>query len=102
VISARSGSEALAALPLMSSTPDLMITDIVMPDLNGIELARRVVEAFAAIRVLYISGYTEDAIVHHGILQEGVELLQKPFTATDLLQKVSGMLEAPPEPASGA
>lgn len=102
VISARNGSEALAALPLMSSTPDLMITDIVMPDLNGIELARRVVEAFAAIRVLYISGYTEDAIVHHGILQEGVELLQKPFTATDLLQKVSGMLEAPPEPASGA
>lgn len=78
----------------MSAPLDLLITDVVMPGMNGVEVARAAAQSFVRSRVLFISGYTEDAIVHHGILQEGIELLQKPFTATDLLQKVRTVLEA--------
>jgi YesN/AraC family two-component response regulator len=82
----------------MSSAPspfDLLITDVVMPGLSGVEVARRAAERFGGTRVLYISGYTEDAIMDHGILQERTELLQKPFTATDLLQRVKSVLASP-------
>jgi FixJ family two-component response regulator len=65
-----------------------------MPGLSGDELAQKLLERFATLRVLYISGYTENAIVHHGILQKGVDLLQKPFTTTELLQRVRGILGA--------
>jgi two-component system cell cycle sensor histidine kinase/response regulator CckA len=66
---------------------------VVMPGMNGIEVARFVTQRFTKARVLYVSGYTEDAAVHQGIFQGGVELLQKPFTATNLLQRVRDMLE---------
>ena len=95
VTAAHDGIEALQAVSSFSAPPDLLITDVVMPGLSGVEVARRVNERFPGIRVLYISGYTEDASVHHGILEGGVEFLQKPFTATELLQRVTTLLHRP-------
>jgi len=97
VIAARSGSDAVQSASALSSPPDLLVTDVVMPGLSGDEFARRLIERYRSVRVLYISGYTENAILHHGILQEGVELLQKPFTATELLRKVRSILDAKDE-----
>ncbi len=93
VTAAGSGMEALRAAALPSA-PDLLITDVVMPGLNGVETARRFQEQFPSVRVLYVSGYTEDAMVRHGLLQGEVVLLEKPFTATDLLQRVRDVLGA--------
>ncbi len=96
VVPARDGKEALAALASLSSPLDILVTDVVMPGMNGIEVANHVTRRFPSVGVLYVSGYTEDAVVHHGILREGVQLLQKPFTAADLLQRVRNVLERRP------
>jgi len=95
VSSARDGAEALARLSSARSPVDLLITDVVMPGLSGVEVARVATERFGGTRVLYISGYSEDDIMHHGILQERAQLLQKPFAATDLLQTVKSILASP-------
>jgi PAS domain S-box-containing protein len=94
VIPARDGSEALETVSALTPRPDLLITDIVMPGLSGNELARRLTDRIPGLRVLYMSGYTEDAIIHHGMLQEDVELLQKPFTTTELLRKARSIIVA--------
>ena len=95
VFSAAAGEEALQKLSSMGGALDLLITDVVMPGMDGKELGRRVTERFPAAGVLFISGYTEDAIVHNGVLEEWVELLQKPFDRTTLLQRVRAILDRP-------
>lgn len=72
---------------------DLLITDVAMPDMNGRELYDEVVRLLPHISVLFISGYTDDVIVDQGILEEGVNFLQKPFSITSLVQKVKQCLE---------
>ena len=72
---------------------DLLLTDVVMPSLSGAEVARRVSHKRPGIKVLYMSGYTTDAIVHHGILDEGISFLSKPFTASSLSAKVREVLD---------
>src|SRR5271157_112334 len=74
---------------------DLLLTDVVMPKLNGPELAKRVAHHWPGIKVLYMSGYTTNAIVHHGVLNEGLFFLQKPFTPAALTAKVREVLDAP-------
>jgi PAS domain S-box-containing protein len=74
---------------------DLLLTDVVMPKLNGPELAKRVAQHWPGIKVLYMSGYTTNAIVHHGVLNEGLFFLQKPFTPAALTAKVREVLDAP-------
>ncbi|MCB0211549.1 MAG: PAS domain S-box protein [Anaerolineae bacterium] len=71
---------------------DLMLTDVIMPGLNGRELYQQLLEHQPNMRVLYMSGYTDNIIVQHGILYEGVNFLQKPFTILGLLQKVRTVL----------
>jgi len=73
---------------------DLLLTDVIMPGMKGPELASRVVQHWPGIKVLYMSGYTSDAIVHHGVLNEGLFFLQKPFTPTALAAKVKEVLNA--------
>jgi PAS domain S-box-containing protein len=70
----------------------LMLTDVVMPDMRGPELAERLLRQRPDLRVLYMSGYTDDAIAHHGMLDAGTEFLQKPFTPLGLMQKIREVL----------
>jgi FixJ family two-component response regulator len=70
------------------------MSDVVMPSMNGPELARRVQAEHPGMRVLFASGYTDDAIVRHGVLDPGVAFLQKPFTPTALLKKIRELLDA--------
>jgi len=77
---------------------DLIITDQVMPHMNGREMAGRVKKLRPDVRVLYMSGYTEDAIAHRGVLDAGVSLISKPFTQESLARKLRELLDPPPAP----
>jgi DNA-binding response OmpR family regulator len=73
---------------------DLMLADVVMPGESGGELAQWMSQARPDMPVLYMSGYTDDAIVRHGVQNDGAEFLQKPFTEQALLARVRAMLDA--------
>jgi two-component system, cell cycle sensor histidine kinase and response regulator CckA len=96
VLSARDGAEALERASVYAGQIDLLVTDVVMPDMNGRELSRRLVETRPNLRTLYLSGYTDDAILHRGVLQQGVAFLQKPFSLRMLARKVREVIEARP------
>ena len=74
--------------------PSLLILDVVMPKLGGRELAERLRSVRPGLRVLFMSGYTDDAIIRHGVVAEGVAFLQKPFTPTTLARKVREVLDS--------
>jgi CheY-like chemotaxis protein len=83
------------ALRVFEENPaiDLLLTDVVMPGASGPELTRQLIEQRPALKVIYMSGYTEDAIVKHGVLEPGIAFLNKPFTSQSLGQKIRDMLE---------
>jgi len=93
VLAASSGTAALPILEQTSNRIDLLLTDVVMPGLNGRELGRRAVQMRPNLRVLYMTGYSRNAVVHHGRLEEGVELLQKPITQNLLATRVRDVLD---------
>jgi CheY-like chemotaxis protein len=92
VLPARDGMEAIRIGDSYKGTIHLLVTDVVMPRMNGRELVGRILPARPQMKVLYMSGYTEDAIIHHGVLEEGVEFIQKPFMTTDLVRRVREVL----------
>ncbi len=85
--------EALQRAKEMSKPIDLLVTDIVMPHMNGRQVHEQLAAVFPNMKTLYVSGYTENIIAHHGVLEEGVQFLQKPFSAYDLLHKVRTIFE---------
>jgi YesN/AraC family two-component response regulator len=94
VIEARDGDEALRLCAQHAGAIELMVTDIVMPQVNGRQLAERLQVLRPALRVLFLSGYTDDAVVHHGVLSRGAAFLQKPFAPEALARKVREMLDS--------
>jgi len=95
VLVAGSGAEALEVAARLHGRLHLLVTDVVMPGLDGRALADELQRRKPGVRVLYVSGYTQDVISHRGILDTGVELLPKPFTSGVLLARVRAILDAP-------
>jgi PAS domain S-box-containing protein len=91
----RSGVEALRALETMQAPIDLVVTDVIMPEMKGSELAQRLRQLRPGLRVLFASGYSEDVIAHHGVLDPGVDFLQKPYSIEELARRVREALDRP-------
>ena len=94
VLAAESGAKALEAFGPLATAIDLVVTDVIMPQMNGAELVTRLQEMHPQVKVLYVSGYTEEATIHRGVLLQGVDFLQKPFTPEGLARKVREVLNA--------
>jgi CheY-like chemotaxis protein len=93
VLSAGNGEEALEIASRYGRAFDLLLTDVVMPGMNGRDLAEQLLLRQPAMKVLYISGYTDSFIAGHGVLEPGTHLLHKPFTEEVLIQKVREVLD---------
>ncbi len=97
VIAAASPNEVLSSISSLADPIRLLITDVIMPEMNGRELADRIKEIYPDVKCLYMSGYTSNVIAHQGVLDEGVQFIEKPFTAKTLAAKVRQMLDAKPD-----
>jgi PAS domain S-box-containing protein len=93
VLAAELPEVAIQLADSFSGPIHLLVTDVVMPGMNGRELSKRLVEIKPGLKCLYMSGYTADVVAHEGVLEEGVQLLQKPFTIEALTQRVREVLE---------
>ncbi len=93
VFTVSGGKQALALCREGTVHVDLLITDVVMPEMSGKQVADRLVGMIPGLKVVYMSGYTDNAIVHHGVLDEGVRLIAKPFSAEIVLRAVREALD---------
>ena len=98
VLEAPDAQTALQLAERHAGVIHLVLTDVVMPDLGGRELAARLVRVRPDMKVVYMSGYTDDAVVRHGVVQPGIAFLQKPFTPEGLARKVRSVLDGSPPP----
>ena len=94
VLSAGSARDAIALAEAHQGRIDLLVTDVVMPEMNGRELAQRLQGMRPEIKCLFMSGYTADVIAHHGVLAPGVHFIQKPFSVQSLAAKVREAIES--------
>jgi len=93
VLSAADGDQALRLFEKRAGAVHLLVTDVEMPEVNGVELAARLGSLVPGLRVLYLSGYTEDVFLRHGVSGAGLDFLAKPFTPKDLACKVREVLD---------
>jgi two-component system cell cycle sensor histidine kinase/response regulator CckA len=100
IIQARNGQEALTLLEDLGESLDLVLTDVVMPDMSGPALAEQLRARWPALKLLYMSGYAAGDKVPFGTEQGGESFLQKPFSSEDLTQKVREVLDATAERSS--
>ena len=96
VLQARDGDDAMRVSEQHKGPIHLLLTDVVMPGMGGRDLADHLAPFHRSMKVLYISGYTDDAIVHQGVLEPGTNFLQKPFRPDVLVQKVREVFDARP------
>jgi CheY-like chemotaxis protein len=94
VLESSGAEDAIETAKDLQRRIDLLLTDVVMPQLGGRELANQMVSLRPGLKVLYMSGYTDDVIVDRGVLTQGTVLVQKPFTKRTLLQKVRKTLDS--------
>jgi CheY-like chemotaxis protein len=97
VLVARTGREALQIVADHTGPIDLIATDVVMPEMNGSQLVEKVLEARPSIRVLFMSGYTDDEVMRRGVIDGQTAFLQKPFTPALLAHKVREVLDTQPD-----
>ncbi len=93
VLEADSPASAINLAGDIKDTIDLLLTDVVMPDLNGKELYERLADRLPDLKVLFMSGYTGNVIVHHGVIDEDINFISKPFGVSDLASKVREVLD---------
>ena len=93
MLQAGDGPSVLELARRHSGPIDLLVTDVVMPGMSGPEVAHSVTAMRPGTLVLYMSGYTDSAIGHHGVLEPGIAFLQKPFSTDDLTRKVRTLLD---------
>jgi two-component system, cell cycle sensor histidine kinase and response regulator CckA len=98
VLSATKISEAIRAATEHEGKIDLLITDVIMPEMNGRDLAAQLQQLNPELKVLFMSGYTADVIAHQGILDEGTNFIQKPFTIRSIADKIKEMLKSETRP----
>ncbi|MCX8157273.1 MAG: PAS domain-containing protein [Verrucomicrobiae bacterium] len=101
VLAARTPAEALRLANQHQGPIHLLITDVIMPGMNGRELFDKIIPVRPGLRCLYMSGYTANVIAHHGILEPGMHFIEKPFTVKSLLSKLADVLDAAAPAPSG-
>jgi len=97
VLPAATPGEAEEKAQNHSGSIDLLMTDVVMPEMNGRDLAEKITALYPGIRLLFMSGYTANVIAHQGVLDDGVAFIQKPFSMADMTAKVREVLDPPPD-----
>jgi DNA-binding NtrC family response regulator len=94
VMTAGGARDAIALAESYEGVIDLLVTDVVMPEMNGRDLAQHLHSMRPGLKCLFMSGYTADVIAHHGVLDPGVHFIQKPFSVQNLAAKVREALDA--------